>query len=503
MNCNSRYERNRKSDGQEGSCLQVTELEPANTATKSDDVDILNGLASTVTSEVHTVDFEFSPPPQMAHFVSVDGGLLLQHVNPLKAMLVPSFEFSVDTHPNTAVLNVPPHSSVIIIWRNRSLMDHPFHLHGRKMEILNIYLPIRNQDCTLSKCKLSTAFDSVESIAALDSIPIGSSILKDTFILPAGGAVATRIQTDSPALWFAHCHVDNHRENGMAFILNVGNYQSSTNHSWLPKDYPSCNSFFLKTRQEYPACNCYRNEDAVLDNALTKYHRCSRDHLCHHEHSQAANLNSYGPNGFRISSNHPIPNWAISLIVVSIIVLITILVHGWTESSRRKENPMKSSEQSSTCTDSSSDSLSDSWSLQSIDHMIHNQNFSTDSFLQKLKIRVVNDWKVFRPTCTNRIRLFEVTGLALLTGYLFYDVGNDSSATGLSEKYSLLFFSITLWTFTRMYPAVGSFNDWYKTIQKIEDDVSISDIAIWCFSRCLVIVGNEGEEVACIPVKIC
>jgi hypothetical protein len=387
-------------------------------------------------------------------------------------MLDPTFDSNVDLHPNTAMLNVPSHSLVIIVWRNKSLMDHPMHLHGYKMEILAIDQPNRKQDCTMSKCNLNTAFDSEEAIATLQEIPRGSKVVKDTFILPAGGAVATRIQTEEPALWFAHCHLDFHREDGMAFILNVGNYQAPSNSTWLPKDHPSCDTPFLKTRHEHPACQCYINKDAVLDGSLTKDHRCSREHLCFHEQGQAANLDSYKKSGFRISSkrNRPVPNWGLSLIIISIIAgatgVITTLVM------RRKEKPR---------------------SANNSNRQPEELEYSSPvSILQKVKVQVASDWKGYRPGCTNALRVFEVTGLALLTGYLFYDVGNDSTATGLSEKYSLLFFSITLWTFTRMYPAVANFNLWHKTL-RMQSNNSVSDSAIWCISRCFVVVGNEGK----------
>ena len=456
MNCYSRHESGDDFSNQ-GSCLQITQLKP-----KQDLLDSHNHTLTTA-SDAHTVDFEFSPPPMHAHFVSIDGGLSLQHENPLKAIFDPSFDFSADSHPNTAMLNVPAHSSVIIVWRSNSLMNHPMHLHGYKMEMLAIDQPVRNRDCTLSQCKLSTAFNSEESIAAIDNIPRGSSVVKDTFILPAGGAVVTRIQTEAPALWFAHCHLDFHKDDGMAFILNVGNYQPPSNGTWLPQDYPSCDSHFLKTRREHPACHCYIDDDAVLGRALTKDHRCSRDHLCLHEQSQAANLDSYKSTGFRISSNYRIPNWGIALIVVSIIAGATVLITRCVPS-RESLGPDKDIQEYS----------------------------SSDSTLQKLRIRFANDWKGYRPGCTNVLRVFEVTGLALLTGYLFYDVGNDSTASGLSEKYSLLFFSITLWTFTRMYPAIANYNVWYKTLQS-KCNNSVSDTAIWCISRCFVVVGNEGE----------
>ena len=60
-----------------------------------------------------------------------------------------------------------------------------------------------------------------------------------------------------------------------------------------------------------------------------------------------------------------------------------------------------------------------------------------------------SQWKIYRPTCISLLRVVEVTSLACFTGVLFYDIGNNKSATGFGSINSLLFFSVTLWTFTR------------------------------------------------------
>ena len=49
----------------------------------------------------------------------------------------------------------------------------------------------------------------------------------------------------------------------------------------------------------------------------------------------------------------------------------------------------------------------------------------------------------------NVLRVIEVCSLGILTGFLFYGVGNNTSYTGLSQRLSLFFFGTTLWTFTR------------------------------------------------------
>lgn len=366
---------------EQGGCIPITDLKLESNTNHSFDAS-KEGL----TSEVHTIDLEFSGPPQPGHFVRFNDGLWLQHENPSFPMLHPEFKYDKHAHPNHAMLNVPSYSSVILIWRTKSLMDHPMHLHGYKMEILAIEKPDRKRDCNLSHCKLNTAFNK-DAIANLDrTIPRGISVLKDTFILPAGGAVVTRIHTEEPALWFAHCHLDFHKEDGMAFVLNVGNYRAPVKSSWLPEDYPSCDTPFIRSKQKRPACECYINKDAILGNALTKDHRCSRNHLCYHELSQAANLDSYKENGFRISSDFSISSWSIGIMITAAIFMITWFFSYILPSYREKHSKDEAG------TEGNGDIRSNA--------TIH------DLF----RLQFIHDWKVYQPTCTNQLRVLEVTG---------------------------------------------------------------------------------------------
>ena len=40
-------------------------------------------------------------------------------------------------------------------------------------------------------------------------------VLKDTTLLPLGGAMVIRFITDNPGVWLAHCHIDIHLESGL------------------------------------------------------------------------------------------------------------------------------------------------------------------------------------------------------------------------------------------------------------------------------------------------
>lgn len=258
------------------------------------------------------------------HFVRIDDGKWNQHVmHQGHSMLLPEYDAETMLHSNGAVLNVEAGVRAILIWRNKSTMDHPMHLHGRKMEILDQLTVKKSENCDHVKCRLSDAFTSNEEIERLASIPVGTRPLKDTFVLPAGGVVVTRIYTGDPALWLIHCHLESHREDGMALILNVGNYQAPSDGSWLPPDYPKCDSSFLSTLKEFPACECYINEDDVMDSALTAEHRCSRDYLCFHDNSPQSNIvvHPYESKGIAIRSRYSVPGWVISLFIVFVIAI--------------------------------------------------------------------------------------------------------------------------------------------------------------------------------------
>jgi hypothetical protein len=515
LNCYSQNEV--KSAGSNGGCLPITTLKYYSIDHEETAVMASNpaqAAEDNPSPEVHTVDFAFSPPPQFAHFVRIDNSpFLLQHTNPRGSMLHPRFDSSTDMHPHSAVLHVAAYSSAIIIWRSSTLVDHPIHLHGLKMEILDVFVPERHKSCSLAYCELSDDFNSPEQLKTLVNKSSNQTVLKDTFILPAGGAVAVRIQTGAPNVWFAHCHLNSHKEDGMALILNVGKYRAPSNGIWLPEDYPDCETPFLKSQRPHPACECYVNKDAVLGAALTANHRCSRDHLCHHELGQVAHLQHYMyPGGVAIRSQYMIPEWGVSLLMLLSIAVITMLVHCISRAARSKATPPVDEGDSwfsfgRRATTASSDQEEHNDGSGIVEAAVASNTCEPDGrdtpdeengsgvngdylFWEQLQHIFQLQWELYRPTCVNLLRVFEVTGLALLTGILFYDVGNDVTANGLAQKTSLLFYGVTLWTFTRMYPSVASYFLWTKNNRVILSHGRF-DVLPVCLGRLLVVVSAE------------
>eukprot|EP00569_Conticribra_weissflogii_P001427 CAMPEP_0171355232 /NCGR_PEP_ID=MMETSP0878-20121228/45112_1 /TAXON_ID=67004 /ORGANISM="Thalassiosira weissflogii, Strain CCMP1336" /LENGTH=1224 /DNA_ID=CAMNT_0011861225 /DNA_START=2051 /DNA_END=5728 /DNA_ORIENTATION=+ len=292
-------------------------------------------------SEIHTVATHFQPTPQYGHFLSVDQANFKQNEFPPVSMISHHFRTPENSlHPNSVAMGVSRASSVIIVWSTSLLMDHPIHLHGHKVEILDISYPTRQKDCTLSYCMFSDAYIDLDRIKALDRTPLNVAVKKDTFIIPAGGAIVTRFQTYNRGLWLVNAQLDIHSEDGLSFLLNVGDYRVPKFDNWLPKDFPSCNTTLMKSMKFQPECECYVDSTAPLMLNLNSGYYCSRDHLCRHKRSQVANLDSYKyQKGFHFQSPNRLPVPEIILTTVFMTMVFSTLTLLLTLKSSRTTQP--------------------------------------------------------------------------------------------------------------------------------------------------------------------
>jgi hypothetical protein len=117
-----------------------------------------------------------------------------------------------------------------------------------------------------------------------------------------------------------------HRQDGLSFVLNVGN------HSLMPivnsdSGLPSCeSSLFVTSHQVNPACKCYVDADAPLQSrAIIENAFCSRPHLCIHKMSQQANLDSYKYTTGMYMGLIDMPQAAVS-VTIAVVVLNVVLV---------------------------------------------------------------------------------------------------------------------------------------------------------------------------------
>jgi FtsP/CotA-like multicopper oxidase with cupredoxin domain len=171
--------------------------------------------------------------------VSIDNGPYHQNHIPCESGLMKSAKdrWSNSTH----VLHLSGNKSVTIAMRNLTPKPHPMHIHGHHFEVLEIATGQNNVKDEIKECKgllsLDTAFS--EPIDRLMKRK-RQGVLKDSVILPECGAVAVRINTDNPGVWFFHCHFPLHLHRGMALVIDEGGYLFSQPNSAFPSDYPSC-----------------------------------------------------------------------------------------------------------------------------------------------------------------------------------------------------------------------------------------------------------------------
>jgi hypothetical protein len=225
----------------------------------------------------------------------------------------------------------------------------------------------------------------------------------------------------------------------MTFIFREGGSKASRSIA-LPEDYPVCPA--PSTQMIMPSCNCYFDEDSLSQ--LPDDWICSRSYLCLHNTTYFPDSNFipvYNP-GIETSdlnTNTPIILSFLLLLFFGSALAYTVYHDHLTKYFSVKTNDVTTVEPA-----------------------------PVGFTYLGISVEFLNEWHTIRNDIINRMRLVEVCGLALITGIVFFEVGNNTTNRGLRELISLLFFSVTLWTFTRMYPAISSHHIWLnRTIDRI------------------------------------
>lgn len=123
------------------------------------------------------------------------------------------------------------------------------------------------------------------------------------------------------------------------------------------------------------------------------------------------------------------------------------------------------------------------------------------SFRDQFTFLFNSQWLLYRPTSMSLLRCTEVASLAFFTGALFYSIGDDSTATGFGSVNSLLFFSVTLWTFTRMYPSINTHHGWNESLRIISNEHRYAIIPACLARYCVVLLCESGWP--CLYVFVC
>lgn len=203
-------------------------------------------------------------------------------------------------------------------------------------------------------------------------------------------------------------------------------------------------------------------------------------------------------------SDYALPNYAITLLVTSVVALFSFALWWYAVFYRKKSAARRRLEFEKENNTERIDRKSLKRRMKrasTVKHLVSNdayrQHFQLMGFREKLKAMGLSQFKGYRRGCVNLLRVVEVVLLGALVGSLFYDVGNNSSGTSLGQKTGFLFFSVTLWTFTRMYPSVGSTNVWYKLARDFSKSLpnsrKISYLSVLWLTRTMVVFLCECE----------
>jgi FtsP/CotA-like multicopper oxidase with cupredoxin domain len=465
-----------------GTCIPFAEISSLtssfckrpDTTSASEEEEDPNAAIDSENTVIHFVDFLFNPPPQYSHMVSLDGQPFTQHVNPYYPPIAsspPSSLYPYDLHPSSVLLDLELGKTVIIVMRTSSLMQHPMHFHGHKFEVLDQYTHPYYEDCSIFNCPLTTKYNSKEEMHRLKHMPY-TGVLKDTTVIPAGGAVVIRYPVNNPGYWLVHCHIGPHKDDGMTFIIHEST-KNNTASPWypqevvsIPSDYPIC---LPKSTQDIPpSCACYHDPDQLTSLRLDSTFICSRDWICHHDPSYNTQLKTFVPMekpGIGMHKLSPDTSVVLSVIftlvacgIVSLYCYKSFVLAARQDMMNAMTPPTGAGSGAAETTHTNMASFTEKYALL---RMVMGTE-DTTPFLTEF----MAEWEVTYRDMINPMRLIEVGGLAVLTGIVFFEVGEKHTNRGLRECVSLFFFSVTLWTFTRMYPAIPAHHGWRERLCK-------------------------------------
>lgn len=122
-------------------------------------------------------------------------------------------------------------------------LAHPFHLHGHGFYTLNQYAATPDQpisaEIVRQAVKDGTFNQQFGQVRSTDP-NYWNPGKKDTTQIPSKGLAVLRVLFDNPGFWLMHCHIDWHMGIGMAFIIQVGEFDEIRP---APQSFPNCKDY--------------------------------------------------------------------------------------------------------------------------------------------------------------------------------------------------------------------------------------------------------------------
>ena len=110
------------------------------------------------------------------------------------------------------------HNDIIeVVLNNYDSGRHPFHLHGHNFQIVQ-KSPGFHVDEAYDESEQDEITVPYNESAPLQPFP-ERPMVRDTVVLEPSGHVVLRFRADNPGVWYFHCHVDWHLQQGLASVF--------------------------------------------------------------------------------------------------------------------------------------------------------------------------------------------------------------------------------------------------------------------------------------------
>lgn len=110
---------------------------------------------------------------------------------------------------NTNTFVLKENEVIEIVVNNQDPGAHPFHLHGHTFQVLSRLEEGEDEENPITYDPENPEHNDFPEIP----------MQRDTVVIEANGFVVIRFKADNPGVWFFHCHVDWHLEQGLALTL--------------------------------------------------------------------------------------------------------------------------------------------------------------------------------------------------------------------------------------------------------------------------------------------
>lgn len=132
------------------------------------------------------------------------------------------------SNTNTYVLQ---HNEVVeIVLNNMDPGKHPFHLHGHNFQVISRSEAGEDDDNPITYDPSNPEHNNFPDFP----------MIRDTVLVNPNGFIVIRFKANNPGVWFFHCHVDWHLEQGLAITLIEAPFEVQSNQAISSNHWDAC-----------------------------------------------------------------------------------------------------------------------------------------------------------------------------------------------------------------------------------------------------------------------